>query len=173
MQHIKTITIQNINCKLLSIIIFYFWYYTETRIESNMDRAHVYIPLTQLHWSIRLGAGPDRTWFEDTPLSQLARGIYYFARNQFEHAKWLRGRTRCIPNNYLGRIPWESRLGQDPKIPFVKFSLIAFPLFFKPSLVPARIFRITFVRRQRQTIKALHHWFGQFKAENKENWDTT
>lgn len=55
------------------------------------------------------------TWFKDTSLSQLARGIYYFARNRFEHAKWLRGGMRSIPNNYLGRISWESRPGRDPK----------------------------------------------------------
>lgn len=129
LQHIKTVTIQNINCKLLSIIIFYFWYYTETRIESNMDRAYVYILLTQLHWSIRLGAGSDRTWFEDTPLSQLARGIYYFARNQFEHAKWLRGRTRCIPNNYLGESHESHDWARIRKFRSWNFRWLLFPYF--------------------------------------------
>jgi len=141
---------------------------------------HTSIFYCRNYWWIWLGwIGIDmlRPWFKDTLLSQLTRGNYYFARNQFEHEKWSRSRTRSIPNNYLGKIPRESRLGRwskKAKISFVKFSLIAFPLFFKPSRdVPIRTFWTTFVHRQRQTIKALHHWFEQLEAKNKQNWDTT
>lgn len=58
------------------------------------------------------------------------------------------------------------RLGfKKAKILFVKFSLIAFSLLFKPSRVLIRMFHVTFVRWQRRTIKALHSLIRTTQSE--------
>lgn len=114
-----------------------------------------------------------RAWFKDIPLSQLLRGISHVINLNTK-------------NNYkLERVVHRTIISENPtgitarpgskkaKIPFVKFSLIAFPLLFKPSRVPIRTFNVTFVRWQRRTIKAFHHWFGQLEVKNEQIWDTT
>jgi len=67
--------------------------------------------------------------------------------------------TRCMPNNYLAGptgVGHEKR-GRKAKIPLAKFSLIAFPLPH-PSFFSRTLPRLV---HGRQTIKALHRWFGQ------------
>jgi len=118
------------NKKKLITHIFYIYYIC----------THTSIFYCRNYWWIWLGIDMFRPWFKDTPLSQLTRGNYYFARNQFEHEKWLRSKTHSIPNNYLGKIPRESRLGRwskKRKFRSWNFRWLLFP-YFSSRLVTSR-----------------------------------